>query len=243
MSDPTYQIDSYLRRATSVVTGHSKEGGIVLDRTIFYPLSGGQPGDSGRLNWGENTLPIATTIKGRDQGEAREIVLIPGAPKGLPPLGTTVEQVLDWDRRLAHMRCHTALHLLSVALKFPVSGGAVGAGKGRLDFNMGDRPIDKATLTLELNRLIMLNLPVTPSWITDAQLRADPGLVKTMSVAPPMGQGRIRLIGIGNGAARIDLQPCGGTHVAATGEIGEVTIGKVMKKGRHNRRVYLHLSQ
>ncbi len=209
----------------------------MLEATIFYPLGGGQPGDSGRLIWETGSLPIATTVK----GEGQEIVLVPGAPDTLPPIGAQVEQVLDWDRRLRHMRVHTALHLLSVAVPLPVSGGSIGADKGRLDFDMPDAVVDKDALNVMLNDMIEKDLPVVESWISDAQLRADPGLVKTMSVMPPMGQGKIRMIAIGEGAARVDLQPCGGTHVARTGEIGKVIIGKVQKKGRQNRRIYLHL--
>ncbi len=209
----------------------------MLEATIFYPLGGGQPGDSGRLIWETGSLPIATTVK----GEGQEIVLVPGAPDTLPPIGAQVEQVLDWDRRLRHMRVHTALHLLSVAVPLPVSGGSIGADKGRLDFDMPHAVVDKDALNVMLNDMIEKDLPVVESWISDAQLRADPGLVKTMSVMPPMGQGKIRMIAIGEGAARVDLQPCGGTHVARTGEIGKVIIGKVQKKGRQNRRIYLHL--
>jgi misacylated tRNA(Ala) deacylase len=157
-------------------------------------------------------------------------------------LGSDVALVLDWDRRHLHMRVHTALHLLSVVMPFPVTGGQIGAGKGRLDFDLPDAPEDKAAIEAALNALIARDLAVTESWITDAELAANPGLVKTMSVQPPTGQGRVRLIRIGSGADQVDLQPCGGTHVARTAEIGPVTLGKIEKKGRQNRRVSLHLS-
>jgi misacylated tRNA(Ala) deacylase len=139
------------------------------------------------------------------------------------------------------MRVHTALHLLSVVIPLPVTGGQIGAERGRLDFDMPDPPGDLTALETRLNGLIDRDLPVTEDWITDAALAANPGLVKTMSVAPPSGQGRVRLIRIGQGAGQIDLQPCGGTHVARTGEIGRVEISKVEKKGRQNRRVIITL--
>ena len=168
-------------------------------------------------------------------------MLVPSEGAALPPVGAEVTQALDWDRRYGHMRVHTALHLLSVAVPLPVSGGSIGADRGRLDFDMPEAAVDKEALTATLNELVARDLPVLESWISDADLAANPGLVKTMSVAPPTGQGRVRLIAIGEGDARIDLQPCGGTHVARTGEIGRVRIGKVQKKGRQNRRIYLEL--
>jgi misacylated tRNA(Ala) deacylase len=152
-----------------------------------------------------------------------------------------VTQILNWDRRLRHMRVHTALHLLSVVIPLPVSGGSIGTDKGRLDFDMPEAPEDKEALEADLNRLIDCNMDVTEEWITDAELDAQPDLVKTMSVQPPRGSGQIRLVRIGVGDQTADLQPCGGTHVANTDEIGRVRIGKIEKKGRQNRRVYLHL--
>jgi misacylated tRNA(Ala) deacylase len=155
-------------------------------------------------------------------------------------VGAEIGQRLDWDRRLGHMRMHTALHLLSVVIPLPVTGGAVAADKGRLDFDMPEAPEDKSLLEGRLNALVTRDLPVTESWITESELDANPGLVKTMSVKPPRGAGRIRLIRIGeDGAGQIDLQPCGGTHVRRTGEIGKLAIGKIEKKGRQNRRVTL----
>jgi misacylated tRNA(Ala) deacylase len=238
VSKPIFRDDAYLAKASASVVAHTAEGGVILDRSIFYPTGGGQPGDSGRLDWAGGSLPVGGAIKGAGD----EIILIPGAPEPLPPVGSEVGQVLDWGRRFGHMRIHTALHLLSVAVPLPVSGGSISAQKGRLDFDMPEAVIDKDALAIDLNRMIANDLPVMESWITDAQLRADPGLVKTMTVMPPMGQGRVRLIGIGLGDDRIDLQPCGGTHVKRTGEIGTVQIGKVQKKGRHNRRIYIHLA-
>ncbi len=237
MTELLFRSDPYLRESVAAVTAHTPEGGVVLDKTIFYATGGGQPGDSGSLVWDDRSMPIATTIK----GEGDQIVLLPAEPAPLPPVGSQVTQVLDWDRRHNHMRVHTALHLLSVVIPLPVTGGSIGADKGRLDFDMPETLADKDALTVRLNELIAQDLPVTEGWITDAELAANPSLVKTLSVQPPKGTGRVRLIGIGAGDAQIDLQPCGGTHVAHTGEIGLVRIGKMQNKGAQNRRVYLHL--
>ena len=237
MTDLLFRDDPYLREAEGRVVGHTAEGAILLDRSLFYATSGGQPGDSGALHWDGGAIAIATAIKA-DQGM---IALVPAEPLPMPPVGTVVRQVLDWDRRHRHMRVHTALHLLSVVIPLPVTGGQIGAERGRLDFDMPDPPGDIAALDEALNALIERDLPVTFDWITDAELLANPGLVKTLSVAPPIGQGRVRLVRIGHGAEQIDLQPCGGTHVARTGEIGRVRIGKIEKKGRQNRRVSLEL--
>jgi misacylated tRNA(Ala) deacylase len=229
-----FRADPYRDEAPAVVLAHTPEGGLILDRSIFYPTGGGQPGDSGRVTWpGAPRLDIAAAVK----GETGDVVLVPATPEALPPVGTSVTQTLDWTRRYRHMRVHTALHLLSVVIPLPVTGGQIGPEKGRLDFDMPEPPEDVAALEARLNELIDLDLPVTEDWITDAELLANPGLVKTMSVMPPMGQGRVRLIRIGEGEDQVDLQPCGGTHVARTGEIGRVTLGKVEKKGRQNRRV------
>jgi len=237
MTELHFRTDPYLRTLTATVVGHTPEGGIVLDRTIFYPTGGGQPGDSGQLSLQGGRIEIATTLKAEGGG----VALVPAAPDPLPALGTLVTQDLDWERRHRHMRVHTALHLLSVVIPLPVSGGAIGADKGRLDFDMPEAPEDRDAIEAALNALVDRDLPVTEEWITDAELQANPGLVKTMSVMPPMGQGRVRLVRIGQGAEQVDLQPCGGTHVARTGEIGALRLGKIEKKGRQNRRVSLHL--
>lgn len=237
MTDLLFRSQPYLRETAAIVTAHTNEGGVVLDRCIFYATGGGQPGDSGRLTWGDQQMAVATTIKGTGD----QIVLLSAEPTPLPPIGTEVTQVLDWERRHRHMRVHTALHLLSVVIALPVTGGSIGTDKGRLDFAMPEALADKDALSAKLNDIIAQDLPVTEGWITDAELAANPSLVKTMSVQPPKGAGRVRLIGIGAGDGQIDLQPCGGTHVARTGEIGLVRIGKVQNKGAQNRRVYLHL--
>ena len=237
MTDLLFRTDPYQREASARVAGLTEEGGIVLDRTLFYPTGGGQPGDSGTLLSEHGEIAIATAVKG--QGDA--VVLVPSEPVSLPPVGAEVTQRLDWDRRFAHMQMHTALHLLSVAIPLPVTGGQIGAGKGRLDFLMPEPPEDRDAVEAELNALIARDLPVSEDWIDEADLDANPGLVKTMSVQPPRGAGRIRLVRIGEGERQVDLQPCGGTHVARTGEIGPARLGKIENKGKQNRRVTLHL--
>ena len=237
MSDRLFLGDPYQAEAEAHVVAHTPEGGVVLDRTIFYPTGGGQPGDSGRLDWGHGCLTVATSVKA--EGEA--IALVPAEPQALPPIGAAVRQAIDWERRHRHMRMHTALHLLSVVIPLPVTGGSIGETRSRLDFDMAEAPEDRDTLEEYLNLLVDRDLSVTEDWITDADLDANPGLVKTMSVRPPKGAGQVRLIRIGQGEREVDLQPCGGTHVARTGEIGALRLGKIEKKGRLNRRVYLHL--
>ena len=237
MTELLFRDDAYLRHAEGVVIGHTAEGGIVLDRTVFYPTGGGQPGDNGLIQWQGHKMPIATAMK----AEGGHVALVPSEPMPLPPVGTVLSQRLDWDRRHRHMRMHTALHLLSVVIPLPVTGGQIGAERGRLDFDMPDPPDDIAAIEERLNALIGRDLAVTENWITDDELLANPGLVKTMSVMPPMGQGRLRLVRIGTPDVQIDLQPCGGTHVARTAEIGRVEIAKIEKKGRQNRRVSLSL--
>ena len=237
MTELLFRTDAYLAEATAIVTAHTPEGGIVLDRTVFYATGGGQPGDSGVLDWAGGRIVVATAVKALGG-----VALVPAEPVAIPPVGAEVLQRLDWDRRYRHMRVHTALHLLSVVIPLLVTGGQVGDGRGRLDFDMPDPPADTAGLEASLNALIGRDLAVLDDWITDDELLANPGLVKTMSVMPPMGQGRIRLVQIGEGAGQIDLQPCGGTHVARTAEIGRVEIGRIEKKGRQNRRVTLTLS-
>lgn len=237
MTELLFQRDAYQTEATARVTGLTAEGGIVLDSSLFYATSGGQPGDSGALVWDDGTLLIATAVKAHDAG----IALVPAEPSRLPPVGTSVIQKIDWERRYRHMRLHTALHLLSVVIPLPVTGGAIGTEKARLDFDMPDTPGNKAVLEQELNELIARDLEVRETWISDAELKVKPDLIKTLSVKPPIGTGRIRLIGIGRDHDQVDLQPCGGTHVARTGEVGLVTIGKIEKKGRQNRRVTIHL--
>lgn len=238
MTGELFRTEAYLRDAPARVAAHTPEGGVILDNSLFYPTGGGQPGDSGWLTWDKQELSIATTVRDRDSGR---IALVPAEPRALPPVGAYVTQELDWDRRHKHMRVHTALHLLSVVIPHPVTGGQISASHGRLDFNMPDAPQDRAELEEALNHFVSLDARVSENWITEAELDAAPELVKTMSVAPPRGRGDIRLIRIGDAQDPIDLQPCGGTHVARTGEIGALRLGKIEKKGRLNRRVYVHL--
>ena len=237
MTERLFLEDAYRREAPGEVIGLTEEGGIILDASLFYATSGGQPGDSGQLRWPGGAIEIATAVK----GEGETIVLVPAEPKPLPYVGARVTQVLDWERRHRHMRVHTALHLLSVALPLPVTGGQISAGKGRLDFLMPEPPEDREALEAMLNEFVARDLTVSESWITEAELDANPELVKTMSVQPPRGAGRIRLVRIGEGEGQIDLQPCGGTHVARTGEIGDLRLGKIENKGKQNRRVNITL--
>lgn len=237
MTELLFRTDPYLSEASAKVIAHTQEGGVVLDRTVFYATGGGQPGDSGHLAWDGRVMPIATAVK----TGAGQIALVPSEPAALPPVGAVVVQHLDWVRRHKLMRMHTALHLLSVVIPLPVTGGAVAEDRSRLDFDLPDAPEDRETLQEHLNLLVDRDLPVTDEWITDDALRANPGLVKTMSAMPPMGSGHVRLVRVGQGRDQVDLQPCGGTHVARTGEIGRLRLGKFEKKGRQNRRVYLHL--
>lgn len=232
-----YLADSYLRQAEARVISYTPEGGIVVDRSVFYATSGGQPGDSGLLRWNGGRLAIATAVK----VEGGFVALVPAEPLSMPPIGAVVTQLLDWDRRHRHMRVHTALHLLSVVIPLPVTGGQIGSERGRLDFDMPEPPQDVAAIDAAVNALIGSDLLVSDNWIGDEELRRNPGLVKTLSVQPPKGAGRVRLVRIGEGGGQIDLQPCGGTHVARTAEIGRIEIGRIEKKGRQNRRVTLSL--
>lgn len=236
MSDALYLQDAYLTEAPATVLGHTDRGGVLVDRPLFYATGGGQPGDQGRLSWPGSEMVVATSVKGEGT-----TVLVPHDGAVLPPIGAEVMQHLNWDLRLRHMRMHSALHLLSVVIPLPVTGGQIGAEKSRLDFAMEHPPEDKLALEQALNALIARDLTVSEQWITDEELVANPGLVKTMSVQPPKGAGRVRLVRMSSEDEQVDLQPCGGTHVKSTAEIGRVRIGKIEKKGRLNRRVALHL--
>jgi misacylated tRNA(Ala) deacylase len=210
-------------------------GGVVLDRTVFYARSGGQPGDIGVLRWNDAEAVVTDTIKG--DGETILHVLAPDAP--VPPVGAEVEGVIDWDRRHRLMRMHTALHLLCSLIKgAAVTGGSVGADRSRLDFDLPSSP-PKQEIEAELNALIEADHPVRIEWVDEAVLDSDPTLVRTMSVQPPRGTGRLRLMRIGEGPAQVDLQPCGGTHVSRTGEIGPLQVVKIENKGKQNRRIII----
>jgi misacylated tRNA(Ala) deacylase len=233
MSEALFRDDAYLKDCAATVTGVNERGGIILDRTVFYAAGGGQPGDSGEIELDDGRMiQIATTVYGEDRAD---IVHMPAEPGALPAAGATVNCRLDWARRYGHMRIHTALHLLSAVLPYPVTGGQVGADTGRLDFDIPDAALaDKEEIAERLNALIDADYPVGFEWITDAELAAKPELVKTMAVKPPMGSGHIRLVRIGTD---VDLQPCGGTHVRSTAEIGPIAVTKIEKKGAKNRRV------
>jgi misacylated tRNA(Ala) deacylase len=232
-----FRADAYQANCPATVLAVNDRGGIVLDRTVFYATGGGQPGDSGRLvrSHGE-PITIATTVYDADDKSTVVHVGAPGAP--LPNVGETVTAEIDWAVRLRRMRIHTALHLLTTVLAYPVTGGAIGDGEGRLDFDIPDAGLDKDQITAALMTAIGNEAEVTERWITDEELLANPGLVKTMSVKPPMGTGRVRLVEI----AGLDLQPCGGTHVRNTREIGAVSVTAIEKKGKINRRVRIALA-
>ena len=237
-TETLFRTDPYLKSATAEIIARTEEGGVVVDRSIFYPKGGGQPGDSGRLVWSGGSCEIASTVKAPD---GLGIVLVPAEPSPMPVEGTEVEMRLDWERRHRFMRMHTALHLLSVVVPLPVTGGQIGLDKSRLDFDMPEIMHDREFIQARLGQLIDGNHPVTEEWITEADLDANPTLVKTLSVQPPRGAGRIRLVRIGAGETPVDLQPCGGTHVRNTSEIGRVRVGKIENKGRSNRRISITL--
>lgn len=231
MTDKLFRDDAYLKECTAQVTAVA-DNAVELDRTVFYPLGGGQPGDVGTLRWDSTIVRIIDTRNG-ENGAIRHL-LADDSP--VPPIGTSVIATLDWEPRYRHMRMHTAMHLLGTVLKYGVTGGNITAQRSRLDFDMQDA-IDKEEVTKAVQLLIDEDHPVSCRWITDEELDAQPELVRTMSVQPPRGVGKIRLLAIEG----VDLQPCGGTHLKSTAEVGRIAIDKVEKKGKHNRRVYLSL--
>ena len=233
-TDCLFREDSYLKNCQARVIAVTEQGGILLDRTVFYANSGGQPGDTGSLMTPDGTSIAIETAVFTDAAKS-EIAHMPAAGSPAVKPGDAVTAEIDWDKRYARMRMHTALHLLSAALPYAVTGGSVGESESRLDFDIPEAGLDKDAITARVNEMIASNAAVTSRWISDDELAANPGLVKTMSVKPPMGTGRVRLIEIAN----LDLQPCGGTHVCATGEIGPVRVTQIEKKGKQNRRVRL----
>jgi len=235
-TDCLFRDDSYRQACDARVLAITEQGGLVLDRTVFYATSGGQPGDTGALITASGArIPIATAVY--TDAAKTEIAHVPADGASAIAVGDTVTAAIDWDKRYARMRMHTALHLLSAVLPYAVTGGSVGDTDGRLDFDIPEAGLDKDDIAAKLAAMIASGAAVTSRWITDAELEANPGLVKTMSVKPPMGTGRVRLIEI----AGLDLQPCGGTHVRSTGEIGAVRVTQIEKKGKQNRRVRLAL--
>jgi misacylated tRNA(Ala) deacylase len=233
MTEELFRADAYLRSAEAVVTA-AEAAGIRLDRTVFYPMGGGQPGDTGALRRADGSaIRIADTRK-----DPAGILHVPAEGQALPAVGERVSAEIDWERRHRLMRMHSCLHLLCAVVPAGVTGGQVGEERSRLDFDSGDMKLDKDEIAAKLNALIAADHRVQPRWISDAELEAQPELVRTMSVKPPMGAGRVRLLEIEG----VDLQPCGGTHVARTGEIGPVVVEKIESKGKRNRRVVVALA-
>jgi len=231
-TDCLFREDSYLKDCDATVVAIEPNGGIVLDRTVFYAASGGQPADRGTLvSKAGAAIPIANVVF-NDPGKTT-IAHVPAPGASPVAVGDTVRAEIDWPIRHARMRMHTALHLLSAVLPYPVTGGSVGEAESRLDFDIPDAGLDKDAITAKLAEMIATDAGVSSRWIADAELEANPGLIKTMSVKPPMGTGRVRLIEI----VGYDLQPCGGTHVRHTGEIGAIRVTTIEKKGKQNRRV------
>lgn len=231
MTEELFREDAYLKNCDAKVIKINDLGGIILDQTVFYPTGGGQPGDSGTMTYGGIEIKIATTVNDRETGE---IVHVPAEGQALPAVGDDVSLEIDWDRRYLHMRMHTGLHLLCAAVPCGVTGGQIGAEKSRLDFDIGDMTLDKEVITKKLNDFMTGNHEITSSWITDEEMDANPELVRTMSVKPPRKGGRVRLMKVGDA---VDLQPCGGTHVKNTSEIGRLRVSKIENKGKRNRRV------
>jgi misacylated tRNA(Ala) deacylase len=224
-----FRDDPYLRRCETTVTA-ADERGIRLGATVFYPAGGGQPGDTGTLRFAGGEVSIADTVKGEG---ADEVIHVPAAGAALPAPGTAVVAEIDWARRHRHMRFHTCLHLLCAAVPHPVTGGRIAADKAHLDFDLQGAVVEKEAVEAKLNALVRGGHRVAPRWITDDELAASPELVRTMSVAPPMGQGRVRLLAVDG----VDLQACGGTHVANTAEIGPVAVLKIRSEGKRNKRI------
>jgi misacylated tRNA(Ala) deacylase len=236
MTELLFRDDGYLRCCTARVTSTDRQG-IRLDCTVFYPTGGGQPGDTGVLHLASGqALRTSDTIKGE---AADEVIHIPAPGSPLPEPGTELVAEIDWDRRYRLMRMHTCLHLLCSIVPGAVTGGQVSDGRGRLDFDVPGAGLDKEGIGERLNALIAERRSVGPRWITDEELAERPELVRTMSVKPPMGIGRVRLIEISG----VDLQPCGGTHIRDTAEIGPVAVTKIENKGKQNRRVNLAFAE
>jgi len=232
MTELLFRDDGYLRSCNARVI-RADERGIRLDHTVFYPMGGGQPGDTGMLGLSSGrSIAIVDTVKGPSPDE---VIHVPAAGSSLPEPGAELVAEIDWERRHRLMRMHTCLHLLCSIVPGAVTGGQVSDGRGRLDFDIPGSSLDKEAITSRLNALIAEGHPVGPRWITDEELAAQPELVRTMSVKPPSGAGRVRVMEI----AGVDLQPCGGTHVRNTAEIGPVEITKIENKGRQNRRINL----
>jgi misacylated tRNA(Ala) deacylase len=228
-----FREDAYERSCSAKVVAVGPEG-IRLDRTVFYPTGGGQPGDHGRIITAEGRAIAIIDARKGESGD--DVVHVPEADAELPAVGSSVTAEINWERRHRLMRMHSCMHLLCAVVSGDVTGGQVGAEKSRLDFNLPDTKLDKEAIASELNRLIAEDHPVRSSWISETELTAQPELVRTMSVKPPSGSGQVRVLEI----VDVDLQPCGGTHVQKTAEIGPVRVGKIENKGRQNRRINIH---
>lgn len=231
MTVELFREDSYIRECDATVVSISADG-VELDQTVFYPLGGGQPGDVGSMSWANGQLTITDTRYDADGCIRHQH----DEDTTAPAVGEPVHVTLNWERRYRHMRMHTAMHLLGSVLRYGVTGGNISSQKSRLDFDM-EETVDKEAVSEAILALVHANHPIRCRWITDEELDAQPELVRTMSVQPPRGQGRIRLLEIEG----VDLQPCGGTHLKSSAEVGMVRIGKVEKKGKRNRRVNIHL--
>lgn len=239
-SETLFRDDAYLAETQAVVLGVKERGGIVLDRTIFYATSGGQPGDIGHLVRPDGRrVVIAATLTGDSKDE---IIHVAAPEQDLPAVGEAVGLSIDWPRRHLLMRMHTACHLLTVVCPFPITGASVGEDESRVDFDIPDLSYTKEMVSERLMQLVAANHPVFTRWITDDDLAGNPSLVKSKNVRPPSGTGRIRLVCIGD-EGTVDSQPCGGTHVRTTGEVGPIHIGKIEKKGRENRRFRIRFGE
>ncbi len=235
-TEAVFREDAYRAATEATVVAINERGGILLDRTVFYATSGGQPGDTGLMRRSDGSIiAIAATINGQSKDE---IIHVPENGAALPEIGETLGIEIDWNRRFRLMRMHTACHLLTAVCPYPITGASVGEDESRIDFDIPDAGVTKEDVTAKIMELVRADHPVFIRWITDEELAANPSLVKSKNVRPPIGSGRIRLVCIGDGGA-VDSQPCGGTHVGRTGEVGEIHVGKIEKKGRENRRFRL----
>lgn len=235
MTELLFREDAYLKSIDAVVQSINERGGIVLDKTNFYAAAGGQPGDKGTMAINGKPIEIATTI----YDEMKNVVHVPASAGDLPELGAPVTLALDWHTRYRNMRAHTMMHLLCACVPFPVTGGSISDDGGRIDFDIPEGQIPgKEELAARINQLILADHKVTFRWISDVEMEANLHLVRTMSVKPPMGTGKVRLVMIGD-EGLVDLQPCGGTHVKSTAEIGPIRVAKIENKGKINRRIRL----
>jgi misacylated tRNA(Ala) deacylase len=239
MSNLLFREDAYLKSCLAKVVSHGAHSEIELDQTIFYANAGGQPGDKGLISWNGQKIEITNTI----YSETKNVIHIPTEGSIIPPIGASVELEIDWIHRHRIMRCHTMMHLLCAAVPFPVTGSSITADGGRIDFDIPEGQIpNREILTATINNWIKEDHSITTQWITDEELDAKPELVRTLLVKPPRGSGKVRLVLIGENG-KIDLQPCGGTHVNSTAEIGEIAVDKIQNKGKINRRIRLVLVQ